>query len=823
MSLRPLSALLIAGLLAACAAAQQVPRPTPVPPARPQPPRATVVYVQDENGRAVAGARVTVRNATQVLWLGDADYSGRVLLPPLPPGHYQVIVEREGYYRSQLEAGVVPAGANYQVTLAHVQEFHESVTVTDSAPAVDPQKTSQTEQLTNREIFSLPYPSTRDFKNVLPFMPQVIQETSGQVHVAGSPVYETLDLLDGFNVTDPVTGAIDVRVSPDALRLIDLQVSRYSPEFGKGAGGVLRLESGMGDDHFRFAATNFLPGLNFRNGITWESFTPRLTLSGPLRKGKAWWFEGVNFNYDFNINKDLPAGQRSNPEWFLDSLSKAQINLSNGNILTNSFLLDHDKAEKAGLSLLTPPGSTTDRTNEIFMYSVKDSATLWRDTLLETGFAVSRFTTDQLPRGAGPFIETPNGVSGSFFETLHTSAWRYQGLANLFLAPWEWHGRHELKLGTDFEDVSFDEQLARDPISFLRTDGTLARLATFTGGPPIGADNFMAAFYAQDRWSATDRMLIEYGARLDWDTLLRQAEPAPRLSGTYVLSQRANTKLAAGVGLTYDVTNLDLLARGLEGSRTDQFFAANGITPLGPPLVTTLFADPRLLSPPRSLNWSIGVEQMLPWKVYFRTDFIEKRGKHAFAYFNPPTNPAGVFTLASAQNIDYDSVEFTAHKRFAATHEVFVSYTRSDVRSNAAVDFSLENPLFGQQLPGPLPWDAPNRLISWGWFPLTHRFDFAYSFEWHTGFPFNVVNASNALVGLPDRTRFPDLMTLDVHLEHRFKFRGYEWAIRAGFNNVTGRDNPAVVNNNIDSPEFLTFSTFQHRVFTGRIRLLGKH
>ena len=783
-------------------------------------PATVAVVVLDENGSAVPGARLSRTGMDRAIWLGTTDFSGRVSLT-LAAGHYRVFVEKEGFYETQIAVDV-PGAATYEVQMAHVQEFHESVTVTDSAPAVDPQKTSDTQELASREIFSLPYPSTRDFKNVLPFLPQVVQETSGQVHVAGSPTYETLDLLDGFNITDPVTGLLDVRVSPDALRLIDVQTSRYSPEFGKGSGGVLRLESGMGDDHFRFSATNFIPGIDLRNGITLETFSPRLTFSGPLRRGKAWWFEGLGGEYDFNINKDLPAGQRSNPLWRVDSLTKVQTNLSDSNILTNSFLIDHEKAEKVGLSVLTPPGSTTDQSANIFLYSVRDSAAIARDTVLETGFAVSRFTTDSLPRGDLPYVLMPTGASGSFFETSHTRAWRYQGIGNLFLAPQQWHGRHEVRFGTDLEGVTFDEELARNPITFTRQDGTVARLSTFTPIAPISRDNFMAAFYAQDRWLPTERLLVEYGARVDYDTVLHQAEPAPRLSGTYMLSQRFDTKLDAGVGLVYDVTNLEMLARSQQGVRLDQFFAADGVTPLGPPLTTAFAADPRLLTPQRSLNWSAGIEQMLPWELYFKADFLEKRGRHGLAYFNPSGAPLGDFLLESSQNIHYDAIELTARKRFAGTHEVFVSYTRSASRANAALDFSLDKPLFAQQAPGPLPWDAPNRLVSWGWFPLPHQFDLAYSFEWHSGFPFNIVNANNALVGLPDRTRFPDLMTLNLHLERRFKFRGYEWALRAGINDITGRENPTVVDNNIDSPTFLRFSSFQHRVFTARIRFLGK-
>jgi hypothetical protein len=138
------------------------------------------------------------------------------------------------------------------------------------------------------------------------------------------------------------------------------------------------------------------------------------------------------------------------------------------------------------------------------------------------------------------------------------------------------------------------------------------------------------------------------------------------------------------------------------------------------------------------------------------------------------------------------------------------------------VPFTLSNPLFGQQAGGPLPWDAPDHVVSWGWLPLTSKFDFAYAVDWRTGFPFLIVNQAQQIVLPADRARFPAFMNLSVHIERRFHFHGREWALRLGVNNVTGRRDPASVNNNIDSPDFLTFSQDQHRALTARIRLIGR-
>jgi hypothetical protein len=46
--------------------------------------------------------------------------------------------------------------------------------------------------------------------------------------------------------------------------------------------------------------------------------------------------------------------------------------------------------------------------------------------------------------------------------------------------------------------------------------------------------------------------------------------------------------------------------------------------------------------------------------------------------------------------------------------------------------------------------------------------------------------------------------------------------VRGGFDDITGRSNPAVVNADVNSPQFLTFSGYNRRAFTSRIRFLGK-
>lgn len=811
--------------LAGFSAGQQFPHPAPVPENKPHKHSPITFTVVDEDGAAVPSALLRITyGQTEFSLRAETDFAGKVRLAKLVPGTYSVVAEKQGYYQVQVSDFQIASGSQIEVKLHHVEEFRESVNVTDTAPLIDPAKTASTDQLTNREIFSLPYPDTRDFRAVLPFIPSVVVRNRNEIDVAGSAGYELYQQLDSFDVTDPVTGLLNVRVSPDALRLIEVQNSRYSAEFGKGSGGVLRLESKSGDDHFRYSATNFTPGIKLSKGLEFENVTPRFNFSGPIVKGKAWWFEGLGSEYDVNINKDLPKGRNSNPLYRVDSLSKIQVNLTPANILSASFLINHQRAERAGLSLFTPPQSTVDQTSTDTFFNLRDSAYFGNKVLLETGVAGSEFRAESDPRGSLPYFLTPAGATGSFFETTASRSRRVEGLANLYLPPVSFYGRHELKLGTDFESIVYRQDLQRRPISIVDTNGILRRQSTFLGPPRFSRNNLEGSVYAQDRWSLNDHLLIEYGLRSDWDDILRDALLSPRLAATFVPGWHTTTKFNAGVGVVYDRTNLDFITRPLQGVRLDQTFAPNGITLIGPAVETTFLANTNALRAPRFVNWSLGFERMLPSALLLRVEFLEKRGRHGFSFVNQ--NPGalnGIYLLTSTQNSGYDALQVTAHKRFAAYHEFLISYTRSRAHSNAVLDFSLDNPTFAQQAGGPLPWDTPNHVISWGFLPLNFwQLDFAYSLDFRTGFPFNVVNGAQQIVGAPNSRRLPDFFNLNLHLERRFRLHGYEFALRGGVNNITGRKNPELINNNIDSPAFLSFSNFQRRAFTARIRFLGR-
>ncbi len=378
--------------------------------------------------------------------------------------------------------------------------------------------------------------------------------------------------------------------------------------------------------------------------------------------------------------------------------------------------------------------------------------------------------------------------------------------------------------------MHFAQESSRHAFEVRRLSNALSRRVAFDGVPVYARDSSEFSAFGQDRWSPTDNVEVEAGIRLDWDQVLRQPQLSPRLAVTWAPVGIPESKLSAGVGVFYDAVNLGMLTRPLDQRRSDAFFAADGTTLIGGPFWSRYAADERRLKAPSYFNWSVGWEQRLPRAFYLRTNYTRKRGRNGWSYDLQPTLPGvvpaeKVFVLGNARRDRYSYLEFTLFRAFSQRYSWLLSYARSSAHSSAVIDYSLENPVFGPQGSGPLDWDTPNRLITWGLLPtpLLKRYSIAYFAEWHSGFPYSAVNDMQELVGAPNALRFPDYFSLNLHVERRFRFWRHQWALRAGFNNLTSHHNPMVVNNNTGSAEFGQFGGGQGRVFTGRIRFLGKN
>ena len=811
-------------VLAAAAAAQGHPQGTA---RNPSPVTVTVV---DENGLAVPQAQATVEQQGQPTLHAATDYAGHFSFQPRAPGTYTLRVARPGFYQN-FQSALDTQQKSVRIVLTHEQMVQQEVSVIASAPGIDPQQLSDRSTMNVPEIVNVPFPTNNDIRNLLSFTPGVVQDLYGDNHVAGGETYMTLDTLDGFDIRSPVDGSLDLRVSTDAVRSIDTETTRYPVEYGRSTAGIIAFNTGMGDNKFRWDATNFVPSFRNQKGIRFDTFEPRFTFSGPLRRNRAWYFNGFELQYNDIFIPELPANADTDHLIRGGNLMKYQANLGRRNSLTTALLFNDFHSPYDGLSALNPQQSTDNHDIVAWLPYLRDQQSFKNGVVLDSGFADLRYREGFEPHGNAPYDLTPELPNGSYFENTTTRSQRFEAYENVYLPPQHLAGSHQVRAGVDLDHIGFNENVTLAPVNYLREDGTLLRRSVFPAFAPFARNNVELGSYLEDRWRPGKGFLIEPGLRFDWDEIVRRPLISPRIALNYSPpGLEDSTKLSAGIGEYYEHTQLEYLTRALAGVRYDTYYASDGVTPAGPPEETRFVENKASLNEARSLNWSAAVQQLLPGKIYLSARYMQRNlsGEFVYANQNGPDALWGTYILTNNRRDRYHSAEIEARRSFGTWYTLFASYTRSSATTNSALDYIPTISVLGPQQSGPLFWNVPNRFLSWGWLPAwapwlpsVHRnWDFVYTLEAHSGFPFDAIDANEQIEGAAGSYHFPEYVNFSPGLEWRFHFRGKYFGLRGLITNITNSSDPYVVNNNVDSPQFLTFEQPLGRAFTTRIRLI---
>src|SRR5919201_1462763 len=382
--------LLSAALLLACAAAAQQASPGAGD---------LEIEVINANGVPVPGVRITVTGAIEDVRACTTDPAGRCDFHGLVTRTYRLHAEKRAYYSADTEVKL-PA-PQVQISLTPVQQVTANVEVLGTASPLDVEQTSSAEALTQVQVQNIPYPTTRDIRNILPFIPGVVQDGAGQAHVAGGATYQSLNLLDGFEISQPVTGTLNVRVSPDAVSSVAVEQSRYSPEFGRASAGVVRFGSANAAEHLHVDGASPFPSFQFKRGLDLYTWTPRAIITGPLISGRLNFLDAAEFEYDNNIVQDLPAGGDRIPVLRGSNLAKLNATLSATNSAVAAVLFNRFHVDNSGLSPTSPIATTTTEDESDFTAYVTDQQLL-RGYLLESGIAVSESIGSSEPKGTLP-------------------------------------------------------------------------------------------------------------------------------------------------------------------------------------------------------------------------------------------------------------------------------------------------------------------------------------------------------------------------------------------------------------------------------------
>ncbi|MEK6336223.1 MAG: TonB-dependent receptor [Acidobacteriota bacterium] len=220
--------------------------------------------VTDENGSAIPGAQVVLRNVkTGVEATRAADDNGHYIFDFVEPGDYVVVIEQKGFKKAIQENVIVRVRSDLTVDLKlAVGGVQETVTVESPPIAVQFGSSSTLLTIENKVIDQLPvrgrnpYSVTQLDPTVSPGTGSTSNENRPYHHAyasdfdAGGGTLRANDvLLDGV----PLNSSYKSSYTPamDAVQEVTFQKNAIDSEFGYSAGGVivLNMKSGTNDFH----------------------------------------------------------------------------------------------------------------------------------------------------------------------------------------------------------------------------------------------------------------------------------------------------------------------------------------------------------------------------------------------------------------------------------------------------------------------------------------------------------------------------------------------------------------------------------------------
>jgi hypothetical protein len=768
------------------------------------------------------------------------DEAGSYEFKGLKPGTYTISINQPGF-KPYTKTVTVNAGQATALDIrAELETVTEKVEVSEDTQAIATESVSTPSvTLTQRQLISLPTAQER-IREVLPVTPGVVKTQDGKLNFKGADENQSLLLVNSARTTDPVTGSFSVPVPTDAVQSFAVYKTPYNAGLGSFSGGLTVVETKPPDDRWNYRLKSFIPSVLGKNGsmIGLQEATPGLDFGVPLLAHKLLFSEIFQYDMKKRTVRGLPWPNDISKKQGFSSFSTVEAILSNTHILmltVNAFPL---RQQHADINALVPQPASNDLNQKGIAVGLTDRYQFGSGAIFSTIAQYTRFDSNAHGQGPADMLVTPEGWGGNFFNQWSRKGKEFQLVSAYQFAEKHWHGRHEVHVGVDFDHRSYAGISSSNPVQVLRQDGTLAQETTFLPGTAQNASDTAVAEFLQDHWVLNSNWAVDLGARLSSETKGWSGAVAPRAGVAYSPGKDGKTVIRTGVGLFYSL--LPLLAGDFAANpiRVITPFDTAGL-PSGPPVTYTnayagrmnpLTASALPSQPgttPRNLTWNIEVERQLRRNVSLRVGYTDSHTTHLFTV-NPFTAAPGAqsyLALTDTGSSHYRELESTVHFTFHRNDEVNVSYiwsrTRGDLNNLSAVLIPFAQPVIRPNVYGILPYDVPNRVVTWGIVSLPRGFKFSPIADIHTGYPYSNIDTLQNYVGTPNGQRFNSFFTLDVKLyrEFRIPFLGSEHGkgkahhVRLGVYslNVTNHGNFNAVYNNVTAPNFGQFAGFQDR------------
>lgn len=765
--------------------------------------------VTGPGGAVLPGVVLTLEDGEGGSIVVVSNARGEFAFVEIPPGSYRLTTSLPGYEEYVTENLRVRPGRDFEFEITlQIAGISERVMILEPMAPDDANEPTETARFDPEELDALPLPTDR-FQEALPLLPGVLRDPEGKLSFNGARPSQSVLLVNGVNVTDPVTGEFAVDLPLKAIDEVQVTSIPYSAEYGRVTGAVARIETRGGNDEFDVELGDIWPRPRFRDGTVqgFNSWLPQVQVSGPIKKGKAWFSQGVAFRFDRSRVRDVVQGEDERILENFDSFTQIDWRFAERHHLTTTFSYFPVEVENLGLSALVRSDASPDFESDGWNLAFSERSFFSR-TLVETLVALKTYNVRVEPKGDGPARLMPEGLRDNYFNLLDRDTTRLQIEAACTHAPPEFFGQHVVKIGGSFANTTFSGIDQGLPIDFFSHSGRRLKRVEFVGDPATQGDDTQVSAFVQDQWRPSQRIGIDLGLRYDFDELVNEHQFAPRLSTSFAVDERGRTVVKAGFGVFYDHVYLHSDEFGTYQSRVETSFGPDG-HPVGPPVVLEPTVVNEDLETPRSTTWNVELSQLIGEHFQLRLNYRERRGSKEFIVdrVEPELGTTTGSMLLSSTGESFTQELDVTLRIERGESELFASYVRSrttgDLNDFGALYQNFRSPLFLPNESSRFGLDVPHRVLFWGVWKFPGDIIVSPGFEWRVGFPFTEFTEDYEPIGERNRGgRFPKFLAADVRVTKGLTLMGRK--VRVGFQifNLGSHFNPRDVISNRGSPRF---------------------
>jgi hypothetical protein len=214
--------------------------------------------VKDQNGLAVPGAKMVVRNVDTGSERNlTTNGEGLYVAPYLQPGHYEVAVSKEGfadYVHRNIEL-MVGQALTIDVPM-QIKTAVYSVTVTSEPLLMDAERMDVSQTIAQYQVRNLPL-NGRRWDNLVLLTPGVSEDGGfGLVSFRGISALYNNNMVDGADNNQAFFAEARGRTrlpygySLEAIQEFNVETSTYSAEYGRAAGGIVNAVTKSGTNQW---------------------------------------------------------------------------------------------------------------------------------------------------------------------------------------------------------------------------------------------------------------------------------------------------------------------------------------------------------------------------------------------------------------------------------------------------------------------------------------------------------------------------------------------------------------------------------------------